>query len=279
MAENDPVVPTAAPPAPAPAAPAAPPPIPPKPEGVPDKFYNPATGAINHIEYGKAHAALETQMHQSQPANEAPQITAPPASENATVEQILVDTGLNEEQISQQWTQNGKLSDDQYAALANKGFNKNVVDTHMKAQTALSAFNSQKVQTAVKQAQGLVGGEQQLKNLITWAGSAITDPARLDRINKQLEDPDQLEDAVKLLNAEHAAAVNAGTTQSLVTGDPAAPVNNGVYETLEEQNRAIADERYQPRNPTTGQPNPKHDPAYFNQVNARLRMPKQGSFS
>ncbi len=274
MAEPEPsttVTPAVAPPV------VEPPPIPPKPDGVPEKFYNPTTGDVNYVEWGKAHTGLETQMHQAKPADPTPQITPPPASENATVEQILVDTGITDEQISQQWTEHGKLSDDQYAALANKGFNKNVVDTHMNAQVALSTVRRQEVQVALKQAHDLVGGEQQLKNLLTWAGATITDPARMARINKQLEDPKQMNDAVTLLDAEHAKAVNAGTAQNLVTGGTAAPTSVGVvYATIEEQNAAIGDERYNPTNPTTHQRNPKHDPAYYKDVNSRLRMPAQG---
>jgi hypothetical protein len=142
------------------------------------------------------------------------------------VDEILTAAGLKADELGAQWATEGKLTDEQYAALKAKGIPKGVVNQHMQA--AQLAYTTT-MQTAQSQATQIAGGEQQLETLRQWAASNM--PEYLKPLNEQVRTnpalyPQLMEGIKTAYSMKHGAG-------SLVTGTsarPAASAFTGVKE-------------------------------------------------
>lgn len=149
----------------------------------------------------------------------------PPAQPTAEVADI--------EKYQQEFSETGKLSDETYAALAAKGFSKQVVDNYIAGQQAASQLAEQEVFS-------VVGGQEQYKQLVTWAQGLPK--ADQDAYNAVMatNDPARMKLAVQGLQARMAAA--HGSDPRLIGGGNAhsAPTFANVHQMKE----AIQDPRY-----------------------------------
>ena len=147
-----------------------------------------------------------------------------PSDPFEAVQQELASKGIDDalqKSISETWAKDGKLTDDQYKMLQEKGgYSEAVVNAHMSAlaslaQTTVTAQQG-KIDAAIDSAAQSVGGDEQLQNLLKWAGTKYQG-AELDDLNRRLKDPGLLQGAVSQIAASHRAAVGAGDAQPLIS--------------------------------------------------------------
>ena len=144
----------------------------------------------------------------------------------ADVPQILTKAGLVQADLEKQWLEHGELTDEQYAAIhkARPSLTKGDVKLIASGMAAQAVVRNQAVAATVSEAEKIVGGTEQLKNLLNSAGQFITDKAEQADFNRRLADPKLAVGAVRDLAARHAAEVGAGRSQPLITGgSPAGP--------------------------------------------------------
>lgn len=173
--------------------------------------------------------------------------------DDAGVDQVLERAGLKNDDIVKQWSESGKLTDEQYAALkkVNPGYTRAVVDAFIQGQQAAIAAQQQAQQQIKQQAVTMAGGEQQLGNLFQWAARNVPkeqlgdpDNPAPGTINHRLADPHLYQGAIRELLATHSEAVGAGKAQALVHGGtaPDHPGGSG-FTTAQEMRNAMEESR------------------------------------
>lgn len=175
------------------------------------------------------------------PLSVKPGEQAPPADEG--VEAVLTKAGLDNDAVMQQFAQEGKLTDEQYAALqkANPLATRKIVDQVLGA-TATAAQAAQLQQQQIQQeATQLVGGQQQLQNLFGWAANNIPkeelgnpDNPEPGTINQRLANPSLYKSAINELMARQRQAIGAGGSTGLAQGGTPAAATGVAAKTLEE---------------------------------------------
>lgn len=145
--------------------------------------------------------------------------------DDADVPTILSKVGVTAESIVEEYTKNGKLTEEQYAAFKAKGFSKAVVNTFIEGSKAKAELVTQGVASVKAEAAKIAGGEEQLQTLRTWAANNI-DAERLKRLNAQVEaDHRFYPEMVRIIESEYRAKngisdgefVGGGSQQSTVS--------------------------------------------------------------
>ena len=145
-------------------------------------------------------------------------IVKPEETGEETIEQVLAATGLDGEQLAQQFQEHGKLTADQYAALKKRGYSAALVDMTMRGLQAEAQAVMDRSTAAVTQAQQIAGGETQEQPLREWAAYNM-DPAWLADWNQQeATNPGRYPDMMALIKQKHTEAVGASKAKPLVTG-------------------------------------------------------------
>lgn len=138
--------------------------------------------------------------------------------EDPDVEAILAKAGLDATEVSKQYNDRGELTDAQYAALKKVGYGRKIADTLATGQHARAVLSVQRNQAIRSEAVAAVGGEEAFKNLNLWAESNVA-PERMKTLNAMVKaTPAAYPEVVRMLVAEHTAALGAGKAQPLVTG-------------------------------------------------------------
>lgn len=201
-----------------------------RPQWLPEKFQSPE-------DLARAYSELESQFTR---VNQTPTEQAPQG--NVPQERF--------EFFSQEFAQNGTLSDKSYAELQNLGIPRDLVDAYISGQQALA-------ETQVNTVYSTVGGPEQYQAMTEWAAENLPE-ADVDAFNNAIESGDQsmVMFAVRGLAAQFAAANNS---PRLVQGSTS---NNGTsaFRSLAEVTAAMRDPRY------------RRDPAYRADVESRLRV-------
>lgn len=169
--------------------------------------------------------------------------------ERKAAEEATKKAGLDLPSVSQEWWDNGGLSEETYGKLANAGFPKEMVDTYI---DGLVARNSS---TEIA-AYDAVGGQDAYSEMIEWAAGSLS-PAEIAAYDAVVNSgsKSQVVMAVKGLQARYAAT-KANEPSEQIT--PRGGVSKGsVYESYAEMERDMSDPRY-------GQ-----DPAYTRKVEAK----------
>lgn len=224
-----------------------------KPDHVPEKFWDPKTGQINHEAWAKSYSELEKK--QSQQAQQ-PATTQPPQQPAAGTEQQpnaqqateqLASKGLDMQAFSQEFLDKGELSAESYTKLEAAGLSKAVVDGYIAGQQALAAQ---------RDAVGLeaAGGADQFAKMAEWSKTNLSEGERkLFNTTMQNGSVDEIKFAMGGLKARYEAA--NGREPTLVGGGQAAP---GGYRSQEEMRQAMRDPRY------------GRDPAYTKDVEQKV---------
>jgi len=231
-----------------------------KPKWLPDKFKSPEDMAKSYQELEKQY----TQLRQGKaPVDETPvdEDTTDEApkeevdGKQATLEDVKeLLPGFTEDQImeySETAWETGSLTDDQYKALGDKGFSREIVDQYIQGQMALAEGQRNALINAG-------GGETKVNEMFSWAVTNL-DKATVANFNAKFDagGPDALM-AMELLSAKYAQSGKAGAT-GLITGAGNAPsVSTDVYRSVAQVQQAMSDPRY------------KVDPAYRNEVAQKL---------
>jgi hypothetical protein len=196
------------------------------------EFLQPKFSSVE--EQARAYVELEKQFS----SRGAPAASATPAP--ATAPQSLdiptqQPTQFDFAPFSAELQKNGKLSDQSYQTLANKGFPRDLVDGYIEG---TSAREQRRVSTVYQAA----GGQQQFDAIRNWAASTLN-PAEITSLNNALNNPDVniASLAAQGLAARYAAA--NGVTPDLTMGKTAAAGVEG-YASRDEMVRDMMDPRY-----------------------------------
>lgn len=208
-----------------------------RPEWLPEKFKSAE-------DLAKAYSELEKKLgsRQAPEATEKAQdgkdqekgTDLPDAEE--TARKAAESAGLNFDDMSARYWENGSLDETDYEALEKSGIPKNIVDQFIAGQEALLNTTRQGVFNAV-------GGEQTYVAMTEWAADNMSE-SEIDAYNKAVNsgDMNMAMMAVKGLQARFSAAEGFEPTRS-VSGANAKPTAN-VYRSIAELEKDINDPRY-----------------------------------
>lgn len=233
-----------------------------KPEGVPDKFWNATTGAVNYAAWGNSTRELEKQFTQSRQAVTPPaaavtppaDVVTPPVVDGAPVvpptlaDQVppvvtppVVDpaaaVAAARASATADLAKDGKISDTSYAALAASGFDRATVDTYVAGEQAKTSLYINSLYTAG-------GGEAQYKSMLKWAGTTYS-PEEVQAFDAAVRstNPGSMKLAVAGLTARYSASF--GTGGKPVTPTPNDQSNTGVgFKSQAEMTAAMKDPRW-----------------------------------
>jgi|TARA_B100001964_G_C14115215_1_gene545762 hypothetical protein len=205
-----------------------------RPEWLPEKF---ATAE----ELAKSYAELEKKN--SQPIDEQ-------KDENKSEQQIKIEkeTGLELNPFFDEYAEKGELAEESYNKLNKLGLPKDLVESYIEGQKALSTNQSQEIF-------GEVGGQDNYGRVIEWAKNNLEE-AEVNAFNNVIDkgNNEEMKLAVQGLHARYSKS--EGSEPNLVTGD--ANVTQNVFRSTAEIVKAMQDPRY------------KVDKAYRNDVEQKL---------
>ena len=191
-----------------------------RPSWLPEKFQSAEDLAKA---YGELEKKMSTGENQEQPTEELP-----------TQEEIEKQTGLDLNPYYNEFQEQGNLTDDSYKKLEAAGLSKELVDSYIAGQEALSNATVQSIYN-------VVGGEEQYKALTDWAGNNLN-KGEQDNFNEIMSKGsiEAATFAVKGLKAQYDAQF--GIQPNLLKGQ----VGNTeeTYKSTAEVIRAINDPKY-----------------------------------
>src|SRR5690606_21001126 len=145
---------------------------------------------------------------------------------------ILHTAKLKSEDITKQWTEHGKLTDDQYAAFEklnpdpkNPIITREVIDTFLAGQQALGNDIKRTQQQMRGEAAQMVGGEEQLENMLETAEEYVPED-EIDDIRERLKSPKRFKGAMRDLMEHYNRHVGSEGSQPRVS-DGQAPRDGG----------------------------------------------------
>lgn len=212
-----------------------------KPQWLPEKFKSPE-------DLAKAYLELEKKVGGSKKTDEpkADESKDAPDAAKAAKEVIGVQSF---EQYSQEFMNDGALSEDSYKTLEQKGFGKDIVDAFIKGQQAL-------LSSQINEVYSEVGGQEAYQNMIQWAEESLG-ADEIDTFNGLINSGNQQQTmlAVRGLQSRYQSQNKA---PKLIGGSPATANSTQAYRSTAELVTAMSDPRY------------KVDPAYRRDVERRL---------
>lgn len=216
-----------------------------RPDWLPEKFKS-AEDMAN------AYSNLEKKMgegKQEEQPEAAPEETTEEQPSGSEVQQAVEAAGVDFSSLQNEYNEQGGLSEDAYAKLADAGFPQDLVNSWIKGQEALASDYQSSVQN-------IVGGANAYDEMITWASDNLseTETAAYDRAVSS-GDLDMVKLAVSGLQSKYQAA--EGSDPALIAGQ-SAPSSGGNYSSWSEVTQAMRDPRY------------KSDPAYRQSVTSKL---------
>lgn len=206
-----------------------------RPEWLPEKFKSVEDMAKAYSELEKklsSGAKEEAPSEEETPEDTDDGEETPEEQANKAVEKA----GLDLDDLSSKYWENGKLDDSDYEALEKAGYPKHIVDQFIKGQEAQASLIEQQVFNTV-------GGEEDYKAMITWAGEELS-PGEVKAFNKAVNsgDIDEVMAAVKGLNARYTASVGFEPTRQIKADGKGATA--ATYRSVAEMQRDMSDPRY-----------------------------------
>ena len=224
-----------------------------KPEGVPDKFWNADTGAVDYAGLTKSYTELEKRLGGGK-AKDVP-VTDPKVDAKPDAEPDLQKAGIDRVKFATEITKDGKLSDASYAELEAKGYSKDDVDQYVEGQIAKAELAELRAEKDTVEVVATVGGQEAFNAMRSWAAANYSE-TDLNRFNKQVNaSKDGALVALELLKVRYEAA-NGRAPKTFIQGG-AAKASSG-YESQAQAVKAMQDPRY------------KSDPAYRADVERKL---------
>lgn len=222
-----------------------------RPDHIPEKFWDTATGQVKVEALAKSYAELE-RARGGAPAGTPPapgqglNVPTPPVPQPGAAK---VDMG----KFTQEFASAGALSEASYAELQSLGYDKALVDGYITGEIA-------KAQLREQQGMALAGGADQYTQMVSWAAGALT-PAEIQAFNSAVSgSPEQMKLAITALKAQYEAA--NGKEPSLAGGPAGGNADTQAFASWAEVTVAMRDPRYH------------KDPAYRAIVERRVGMMK-----
>jgi hypothetical protein len=218
-----------------------------RPDNVPEKFWDAATGKVNTEALLASYVELE-KVKPGTPAagDKPPEGTPDPAA--AAITAAKLDAGA----LSQEWAATGSLSAESYKALETAGFGKDIVDTYIAGQVALANERDNKGFV-------LAGGKESFDKMASWAVSALT-PAEVEVLNAGLAGNEaQMTQSITALKARYEASF--GKDPVLTQGNASGTLSGEQpFESRAQVTEAMRDPKY------------RADPAYRAMVERRIGL-------
>lgn len=226
-----------------------------RPEWLPENFKSPEDMAKSYKELQAELTRVKqgTPKAPENPPAEAPKDTEAPKQESLTIDeqatQAVESAGLDVEALSQEWTEQGTLSEESYAKLTEAGFPRELVDDYIR----LKAGEASNIVTEIKTS---VGGDQAFNEMVSWAKQSWSaDQLRAYNESVNSGDAAKMRLAVNALASDYRA--QNGSTPKLLSGGNG-PVSAGGYRSQAEFLADIQNPKY------------REDPAFRSDVEARL---------
>ena len=221
-----------------------------QPAWLPDKFESPEDMA-------KAYYELETKLSSnSESVTDSDEVSPPPQTPSLNQEDhiqeaktTLTNAGVDFNKYANEFTQKGELSPESYTELNSAGVGKDMVDSWIQGQEALS-------DQFQKTAYNSVGGQERYANLVKWAGESLPQN-EIDSFNRALESPNNQDSlfGIKSLNAQYQMA--NGSSPNLLQGSTGGS-GAEAFTSLAQMSEAMKDPKYQT------------DPAFREEVTRKL---------
>lgn len=144
------------------------------------------------------------------------------------------EAGVDFGKYSGEYNKDGKLSDDSYKELAEKGYDRQLVDDYIAGQQA-------RVDKQTKEVSAVVGGEENLSKVLEWAGEHLPQE-EIDFYNKSVNEGTAA--AKMALQAVYTKYSDAnGEAPNLISGGSPGSANS-VFKSPFEMQKAMDDPRY-----------------------------------
>lgn len=183
---------------------------------------------------------------------ETPQAPSVPLVIDITPPAATQQAEINFDPYYAEYQSAGKLSDESYQALRDKGLPKAFVDQYIDGQRALAELHAEK-------AYAVVGGKNEFAKIAEWAKVNLSQQELAAFNAGVMGNVYQMQLAVQGLQAKYAA--HSGSAPNLLSGSGGASgITQGGFKSTFEMVTAINDPRY------------KHDPAYRNDVARRISL-------
>ena len=206
-----------------------------RPEWLPDKFNSPE-------ELAKAYSELQSSYTRQRQMDE----------DEGDSEQPSEGQGFDFTRYSDEFAENGDLSDDSIEAIEAQGIPREMIDGYIAGQQALldAQFNS---------IYSEVGGEDAYNDMIEWAGDNLPEGEQ-NAFNRAIMEgtDDDMMFAIRGLAMRYGS--QGGGAQPLVQGSTSPSGASGGFNSLAELTAAMKDPRY------------NKDPAYRKQIETRLSV-------
>ena len=210
---------------------AATPEVPKRPDNVPEKFWDAERGAVNTEALLKSYGELETA--QAQPAKPGEQ--KPAEGEQAAADAVKA-AKLDMSALSQEFASTGALSEASYKALADAGYDQDLVNGYIAGQQAIAAQRE-------SEGYALGGGKETYTAMVTWAAKNLSADEQAVFDSAVSGSPAQMKQAITALKAQYEAA--NGRDPQLVQGRSAAGGEGDTpFASRAEVTAAMRDPRY-----------------------------------
>jgi hypothetical protein len=218
-----------------------------RPEWLPEKFKSPEELAKAYSELQAKFSSRQKDVTEDSPVDNTDE---PDQDVEEQAREAVEKAGLDFEDLSTRFWQNGGLADEDYSSLEQSGIPRNIVDQFIAGQLAI-------VEAQRSAVFANVGGEAVYNEMTAWAADNLSE-AEIDSFNRAVNSPDtgMVVFAVNGLKARYEA-VNGREPTRMVSG-AAVKTSGEVYNSLAELQVDMSDPRY------------KNDPAFRRKVEQKL---------
>lgn len=220
-----------------------------RPENVPEKFWDSEKQAINTEALLSSYSQLEKRLGGEQPSEKNP-----PDTEKTIAVTPDTPNTIDVEALSQEYASLGKISDENYQLLEQKGISRELVDEFIQSRQS----RAEATRTEVYQS---VGGEDAYTKMTAWAAQNWSEKQIL-AFNNTMDtaSPEQWKLAAQALKAAYEAA--NGVRPRLLSGQAVSNYAGDRFESFAQLLEAQRDPRYQ------------KDPAYRKSIYRKLKNSK-----
>jgi len=139
-------------------------------------------------------------------------------------DQILSRAGLDKKDIAEQFTKEGKLTDDQYAKIrkVNPGYGRAIADKIVAGEIALAKIQQMELNAVLSDAAAPFGGIEQFKTFLKEVAPQFLSTEQAAYFTQQLNNSKTAAMAAKTLKVMHAEHVGTAGTKPIASGAPGA---------------------------------------------------------